>query len=91
MDIAKVVPYIHKQGFISMASISPVTVNQPITIECGPHPKIVPNVGHSDSGHVDHSPRHPTFQFRSPIPEPQVVVIEALSQDRGGWCTCFHL
>ena len=51
--------------FYCMALISPVTVNQPISTEWSLHPEIVTRLfrasGQSNSGHVGHSPQHPSF------------------------------
>ena len=68
--------------FYSMASISPVMVNQPLTTEWSLHPEIVPGLFVSwDTPTVDmlargnHSPQYPSSQFRFPISNPSVLAI----------------
>ena len=98
--------YFHKQGrthshallclvvvFYSMASISPVTVNQPITTKRSLHPEIVPGLfGMWDTPTVDMLTtvyNNPLYQFRFPISKPLVLAIGFVSKI-GEAGVCFH-
>ena len=85
-------PVMSSCGFYSMASISRVTVNQPITTECL-HPKIVPGLfGTWDTPTVDMlatAHNTPLSQFRFSISEPLVLAI-GFCHKTGEAGVCFH-
>ena len=81
-------------GFYFMASILPVTVNQPIMIEWSLHPEVVPGLfGVWDTPTVDMLAtvnNIPLSQFRFPISEPPVLAI-GFCRKTGEEGVCFTL
>ena len=74
----------HIPGCLNVIADWLTWLNQPITTVESPPQNSEPNlrdVGNSSSGHVCHSPQHPSL---SPVPKPRALAIDALSQDWQG-------